>query len=146
MSQLIRYARACSSYAFYIVRAARLSCKLLGQGYFMGRLKSSLRKFYGRYGDLIKSLPLPNVTCHSGTCPYTTTIERNYTNLRTYYRAGPYYRSWSPGSPTKTFIRWASPGVLYKLRNINAIGRRSWNITSQEQKVMMWKLKSSRLS
>ena len=43
ISQLIRYAGA-----------VRLSSKLLGQGYVMERLKSSLRKFYGRYGDLIK--------------------------------------------------------------------------------------------
>ena len=31
-----------------------LSSKLIGQGYVMERLKSSLRKFYGRYGNLIK--------------------------------------------------------------------------------------------
>ena len=54
ISQLIRYARACSSYECFILRAARLSSKLLRQGYVIGRLKSSLRKFYGRYGDLIK--------------------------------------------------------------------------------------------
>ena len=54
ISQLIRYARACSSYECFILRAARLSFKLLRQGYVMERLKSSLRKFYGRYGDLIK--------------------------------------------------------------------------------------------
>ena len=54
ISQLIRYARACSSYECFILSAARLSSKLLGQGYVMERLKSSLRKFYGRYGDLIK--------------------------------------------------------------------------------------------
>ena len=54
ISQLIRYARACSSYECFILRAARLSYKLLRQGYVMERLKSSLRKFYGRYGDLIK--------------------------------------------------------------------------------------------
>ena len=54
ISQLIRYARACSSYECFILRAVRLSSKLLGQGYVMERLKSSLRKFYGRYGDLIK--------------------------------------------------------------------------------------------
>ena len=52
--QLIRYARACSSYECFILRAVRLSSKLLGQGYVMERLKSSLRKFYGRYGNLIK--------------------------------------------------------------------------------------------
>ena len=54
ISQLIRYARASSSYECFILRAARLSSKLLGQGYVMERLKSSLRKFYGRYGLLIK--------------------------------------------------------------------------------------------
>ena len=54
ISQLIRYARACSSYECFILRAARLSSKLFGQGYVMERLKSSPRKFYGRYGDLIK--------------------------------------------------------------------------------------------
>ena len=54
ISQLIRYARACSSYGFLVLKATRLSNKLLGQGYVKERLKSSLRKFYGRYGDLIK--------------------------------------------------------------------------------------------
>ena len=76
ISQLIRYARACSSYECFILRAARLSSKLLGQGYVMERLKSSLRKFYGRYGELIKHYEVslsPNVTWHSGTWPYTIT-------------------------------------------------------------------------
>ena len=54
ISQLIRYARACSSYECFILRATRLSNKLLEQGYAKERLKSSLWKFYGRYGDLIK--------------------------------------------------------------------------------------------
>ena len=35
ISQLIRYARACSSYECFILRAVRLSSKLLGQGYIM---------------------------------------------------------------------------------------------------------------
>ena len=59
ISQLIRYARACSSYECFILRAARLSSKVLGQGYVRERLKSSLRKFYGRYGDLIKHYEVP---------------------------------------------------------------------------------------
>ena len=54
ISQLMRYVLACSSYEWFILRAARLSSKLLGQGCVRERLKSSLRKFYGRYGDLIK--------------------------------------------------------------------------------------------
>ena len=59
ISQLIRYARACSSYECFILRARRLSSKLLGQGYLRERLKSSLRKFYGRYRDLIKHYEVP---------------------------------------------------------------------------------------
>ena len=35
------------------------SNKLLGQGYVKERLKSSLRKFYGRYGDLTKQYEAP---------------------------------------------------------------------------------------
>ena len=54
ISQLIWYARACSSYGCFILRATRLSNKLLEQGYVKEPLKSSLKKFYGRYGDLIK--------------------------------------------------------------------------------------------
>ena len=37
----------------------RLSNKLIGQGYVKERLKSSLRKFYGRYGDLTKQYEVP---------------------------------------------------------------------------------------
>ena len=54
ISQLMRYARACSSYECFILRARRLFSKLLKQGYLVERLKSSFRKFYGRYGDLIR--------------------------------------------------------------------------------------------
>ena len=48
ISQLMRYARAWSSYECFILRAARLSSKLLEQGYVRERLKLSLRNFYGR--------------------------------------------------------------------------------------------------
>ena len=53
-SQLIRYARARSSYECFILRAVRLSNKPLGQGYVKERLK-----FLGRYGDLIKEHEVP---------------------------------------------------------------------------------------
>ena len=59
ISQLIRYAMACSSYECFILRLVRLSNKLLGQGYVKERLESSLRKFYGRYGDLTKQYEAP---------------------------------------------------------------------------------------
>ena len=60
ISQHIRYARACSSYECFIVRAVRLSSKLLGQGYVRERLKSSLRKFYGRYGESSNIMKSPS--------------------------------------------------------------------------------------
>ena len=99
ISQLIRYARACSSYECFILRATRLSSKLLGQGYVMERLKSSLRKFYGRYGDLIKhyevslSQMLHDILGHD-RIQWHPQLIRHYKNLRTYYRTGLYYRFW----------------------------------------------------
>ena len=59
ISQLFQHARACSSYECFILRAARLSNKLLLQGYVKERLSSSLRNFFGRYGDLIKQYEVP---------------------------------------------------------------------------------------
>ena len=64
-SQLIRYARASSSYECFILRAVRFSNKLLGQGYVKERLRSSPRKFYGRYGDLIKQYEAPSPECYT---------------------------------------------------------------------------------
>ena len=52
ISQLIRGASV--SYDCFILRARRLSSKLLKQGYLVERFKSSFRKFYCRYGDLIE--------------------------------------------------------------------------------------------
>ena len=93
ISQLIRHARTCSSYECFILRAARLSSKLLRQGYVMERLKSSLRKFYGRYGDLIKhyevslSQMLHDILGHDHIQWHPQLI-RHYTYLRIYYRTG----------------------------------------------------------
>ena len=90
LSQLIRYARACSSYE-WILRAARLSSKLLGQGYVVERLKSSLRKFYGRYWDLIKhyevsfSKMLHDILGHNHIQWHAQLI-RHYTNLKLLFR------------------------------------------------------------
>ena len=41
ISQIIRYALACSSYECFILRARRLSSKLLKQGYLVERLSYS---------------------------------------------------------------------------------------------------------
>ena len=99
ISQLIRYARACSSYECFILRAARLSSKLLGQGYVMERLKSSLKKFYGRYGDLIKyyevspSQKLHDILGHD-RIQWHPQLVRLYINLQTHYWTGLYFRFW----------------------------------------------------
>ena len=95
----IRYARVCSSYECFIQRAARLSSKLLRQGYVMERLKSSLRKFYGRYGDLIKHYEVPlsqmlhDILGHDHIQWHPQLI-RHYTYLRIYYRTELEYRYW----------------------------------------------------
>ena len=52
ISQLIRYARACHAYEDYLKRS-QLTKKLMLQGYKDSHLKSSFRKFYGRYNDLV---------------------------------------------------------------------------------------------
>ena len=86
ISQLIRYARACSSYECFILRAMRLSNKLLGQGYVKERLKSSLRKFYGRYGDLTKQYEVPlsrmlHDILHDDHIQWHPPLIRHYTNF-----------------------------------------------------------------
>ena len=47
-SQLIRYSRACGSYQDFLDRGL-----LLNQGFLLVKLKSSLRKFYGRHHALV---------------------------------------------------------------------------------------------
>ena len=48
--QLIRYSSACGSYQDLLLLLTR---KLLNQGLLMVKLKSSIRKFYGRHHDLV---------------------------------------------------------------------------------------------
>jgi len=52
-SQLIRYSRACGSYQDFSNRGLLLTRKLLNQGFLLVKLRSSLRKFYGRHHDLV---------------------------------------------------------------------------------------------
>ncbi|KAK3099254.1 hypothetical protein FSP39_001649 [Pinctada imbricata] len=60
ISQLIRYARASTKYTDFDLRARRFSDKLLSQGYVCDRLTSSLRKVYGRYGELVIHYDVPH--------------------------------------------------------------------------------------
>jgi hypothetical protein len=53
ISRLIRCARACFAYGYFLGRGGLLIKKLMLQGYNESRLKSSFRKFYGRYNDLV---------------------------------------------------------------------------------------------
>jgi hypothetical protein len=53
ISQLIRYARACSTYDQVLVRGNLLTDKLMSRGFQLSRLQAAFRKFYGRYNDLI---------------------------------------------------------------------------------------------
>ena len=99
ISQLIRYARACSSYECFILRAVRLSNKLLGQGYVKERLRSSLRKLYGRYGDLIKQYEVHlsrmlHDILDDGHLQWHPPLIRHYTNFWPYYWFVPYYQIW----------------------------------------------------
>ena len=48
----LRYSRACGSYQDFLDRGLVLTRKLLNQGFLLVKLKSSLRKFYGRHHDL----------------------------------------------------------------------------------------------
>jgi hypothetical protein len=45
----LRYSRACGSYQDFLDRGLVLTRKLLNQGFLLVKLKSSLRKFYGRH-------------------------------------------------------------------------------------------------
>ena len=53
ISQLIRYPRACYKYSDFLDRGKLLTSKLLQQGYELSRLKANIKKFFGRYHDLV---------------------------------------------------------------------------------------------
>ena len=95
ISQLIRYARTCSSYECFILRARRLSSKLLKQGYLVERLKSSFRQFYGRYGDLIEQ--------------YGVTLSRMLNDILTLDQQWLPYRSDFPPISWPLYRAWPSP-------------------------------------
>ena len=53
VSQLIRYARACTLYDDFVSRSSRLTSKLLGHGYKRLKLIDAFKKFYGRHNILV---------------------------------------------------------------------------------------------
>ena len=104
ISQLIRYARACSSYECFILRARRLSSKLLKQGYLVERLKSSFRKFFGRYGDLIEQ--------------YGVTLSRKLNDILTLDQQWLPYRSDFPPISWPLYRVWPPPNYEWFPRSI----------------------------
>jgi hypothetical protein len=60
ISQLIWYSRACGSYQDFLDRGLLLTRGLLNQGFLLVKLKSSLRKFYGRQHDLVDRFCVTN--------------------------------------------------------------------------------------
>ena len=93
ISQLIRYARACSSYGCFIPRATRISNRLLEQGYVKERLKSSLRKFYGRYGVLIKQYKI-SLSQILNVILWPDHIQWQPPTDQTFYRTRPFIEFW----------------------------------------------------
>jgi hypothetical protein len=53
ISQLLWYSRACGSYQDFLDKGLLPTRKLLNQGFLLVKLKSSLRKFYGRHQYLV---------------------------------------------------------------------------------------------
>ena len=98
ISQLLRYARACSSNECFILRAARLSNKLLEQGYVTERLKSSL-KFYGPFKILLNNTKFLSHECLMTFCSLAKYNEnpppiRLYTDPWPFYRTRPFTDLW----------------------------------------------------
>ena len=93
--------RTYSSYECFILRAMRLSNKLLGQGYVKERLRSSLRKFYDRHGDLIKQYEVSlfrmlHDILDDGNLQWRPLLIRHYTNFWPYNWSArfPYVNIW----------------------------------------------------
>ena len=117
LSQPIWYARACFPCECFILRATRLSWKLFGQEYVRERLKSSLRKFYCRYGDLIKHYEVPlsqmlHVILGHDHIKWHPPLIRHFTKSWPFYPTRLYYRFWCnfliPGGFNRTFATGAA--------------------------------------
>jgi hypothetical protein len=67
ISQLIGYARACLTYNQLLVRGSLLTNKLMSQEFQQSRLQAALRKFYGRYNDII--------------CPYNLSLGHKLSDM-----------------------------------------------------------------
>ena len=86
---MIRYSRACGFYQNFLDIGLLLTRKILNQGFILVKLKSSLRKFYGRHHDLVDrygiSVPRICSTCrkHFPVVSSFTTYYRVYNQINT---------------------------------------------------------------
>ena len=96
--------RACSSYKCFVLRARRLYSKLLKQEYLVERLKSSFRKFYGRYGDLIQQYEVSLSRMLKGFL----TLDQQWRPSRSDFSpiSWPWYRTWP--SPNYEWFPWSN--------------------------------------
>ena len=67
ISQLIRYAWACSTYDQFFVRGSLLTIKLMSQGFQLSHLQAALGKLCGHYNDVI--------------CPYNLSLDRMLSDM-----------------------------------------------------------------
>ena len=101
---------ACYSHECFILRAVRLSSKLLGQGYVMERLKRPSGSFMVDMGISSNIKKSPSPKCYMTFWDMTIYNEwhpqliRHYINMRTYYRTGHYYRFWTYNQILKVSI------------------------------------------
>ena len=80
ISQLIRYSRACGSYQDFFDRGLLLTKKLLNQGFLLVKLKSSLRKFYGRHHDLVDHYRISVSQMDHGYVPLIVSTSRFFSS------------------------------------------------------------------
>jgi hypothetical protein len=78
ISQLIRYSRACGSYQDFLDRELLLTRKLLNQGFLLVKLKSSLRKLYGRHHDLVDRYGISVSQNDHGYVPLVVNTSRSF--------------------------------------------------------------------
>ena len=108
ISQLIRYSRACGSYHDFLHRGLLLTGKLLNQGFLLVKLKSSLRKFYGHYHDLVDryGISVSQMTTHIFHLPLTLLCPSLVHDL------SPWSRNCSPFRSTCVHLRFLVGFVL----------------------------------
>ena len=77
ISQLNQYSRACGSNQDFLDRGLLLTRKLLNQRFLLMKLKSSLRKFYGRHHDFVGRCWI-SVTNDHGPVPLVVNVSQSF--------------------------------------------------------------------